>query len=729
MNMRLFIPITLIVLIGMTAACGGGTTAPTPTSIPPSPTATDTVAPTATLAPTATATPEPQPTRQARSKRRRTPTPTLDLQAALTGRLVDLEDSKGLLYLQYPASLTQVESSVEEESERVGYTLASPDEQEQLVVVISVEKGTPLNDEEWKQALLPAAITFASIMGEDAAEQQVIKEARSIYLEAASDDTYGLFFTQEKSGVVGSLIWVMPLETWQNQRQDVASKVIGSFVWSPYTVRRFFGDIQTYRDPAGLFSLPLPTHVEQVETLDDHPMYGLMARSEQTGERLLFLLFDTSTDELDDLFFDTVSQLEVKLFGRPMTAEAETTYDAQDFLVTFTDPFDSADGANRGVEAIWEPQQGVRALFFWLAPTEVFTGSYAGDVVAPIFLDIVWDPARASAYFAAQGPATPQAPPTPMAGASRPVITAENATAIREIGRLGLKGYVTDIAWSPDGTMLAVAASDRLFLYNGRTLEQAEPPEELKARFVRFSPDGNVLYTIQGDEQQPDGPFYLTARPVKRLDSPLWSIRFTNSDGILDLAISPDGRLLAVADGNATLHLVDAKTGKVAATFEMTYKAEEPPPIQDVDFSPDGALVGAAMSHDALFQVWRVADGGVVAQGNAGIPSPTSILFASLERFYVAGYSAVAEWSTDGIQVNRFKVDGEFTVDAALGANGSLLLLAAPDVLFVDRDTGRTLHRIAGMAPLALSADGTLLAFTRGESLSTRDVVIFGVQP
>ena len=741
MNARWLLFITLTAIVVLAAGCGGGAaTAPTPTPVPPSPTppptATATVAPTATLAPTATATatPEPKPTRRAQGKRRRTPTPTLDLQAALAGRLVEFEDSNDLFSLQYPGSLTQVEPSVEEENKLVVYTLTSPDEREQLIVVISVEKETPLNDEEWEQALLPSALTFIGIMGEDVTHKQVIEEARSLYLETASDEKYGLFLAEEKSGVVGALIWAMPPETWENQRQDVADKVVGSFVWSPYTVRRFFGDIQTYRDPAGLFSLPIPTHMEQVETLDDYPMYGLMARSEQTGERLLFLLFDASTDELDDLFFDTMSQLEVELFGRPVTAEAETTYDAQDFLVTFTAPFDSADGTIRGVEAIWEPQQGVRALFFWLAPAEVFVGGYAGDVVAPLFFDIRWDPAGASARFAGQGTApsgaapTAVASPTPSAGTSRPAITAENAASLRQLGRLSLDEGVNDLEWVSGDTMLAVVTAERLSFYNDR-LELIGPPQEIPTVLVAFSPDDQVVYTVFQDEADPLGTYTVVARPLDRLDAPTWSTKLSGLAGVFDFDVSPDGRWLAVAEGNASVHLLDTQTGEVKATLKVPYQGAHAPLILGVDFSPDSTLLGAVAYGD-IFHVWRVADGSDVAHGQESLySSSASFLFAANDRFYVGGNTAVIERRTDGTEVSRLQVDGT-AYQMALSADGSLLVVATGDeVLFVERGTGQVVHRVAGTAPVAFADDGTSLAVAGGEKPSPKEVLIFGVQP
>ena len=750
MHVRSLLFTILGAILFLVAACQGDGAVTHPTFTPSAAMATS---PPATQAlntpsgPTAT-TPPPSPNLTPDVQGHSGGTPTAAPRAAHTNRLIELEDSQGILYLKYPAALTQVQTQIDEQDKSYGYMLASPDGEEQLVVGVLIAQEMPLDDEAWQRQGENLTRAFAALLGQESmASAPKTIDARTLYLEQAADGTYGIFFAQEKSGVIGYLFWTMPQATWENQREDVTKSVIASFVWDPYDARVFFDDIITHRDPAGLFSLPLPAHMTDVETVDEHPMYGMMARSQKTGERLGFLLFDARTEELDDLFFDTLNRLEVGVFGQPVRAEAETTYDAQRFLVTFTEPFDSADGTMRGVEAIWEPQQGVRALFFWLAPAHVFTKEDVGNGVTPLFFHIQWDPARAAAYFAAHENASSRPSPTAIASPSpqtrtpRPAISAENLTSLQPLGRVSLEGSPDDLAWVSQDTMLAVVAAGRLHFYN-QDLARIGPRQEVPAIFLAFSPDDEVAYLISQDDKDPLGDYTVIARPLDyldspnrsaemagRLDVPAWTTKLSGLAGVFAFDLSPDGRWLAVAEGHASVHLLDAQTGEVKAVFTMPYQGPHAPLILDIDFSPDSTLLGA-VAYGGTFHVWRVADGSDVVHGRASLfSSEPAFLFATNQRFYLGGSMQVVEQTLEGKEMNRWSIEG--TVDEmALNGDGSLLVIATgSEVLFVERASGEVMHRIPGSAPLAFRADHTLLAVTDGQQPSASEVVIYGVRP
>ena len=53
----------------------------------------------------------------------------------------------------------------------------------------------------------------------------------------------------------------------------------------------------------------------------------------------------------------------------------------------------------------------------------------------------------------------------------RRTITPENVSQVEELMRLG-EGTIEEIAWSPDGTMLAAAGSIGIHLYDSQSLEE-----------------------------------------------------------------------------------------------------------------------------------------------------------------------------------------------------------------------------------------------------------------
>lgn len=66
--------------------------------------------------------------------------------------------------------------------------------------------------------------------------------------------------------------------------------------------------------------------------------------------------------------------------------------------------------------------------------------------------------------------------------------------------RLG-KGYVSEVDYSPDGTILAVASGIGIWIYDAQTGEELKLLTEQTGFFssAYFSPDGNTLASVSGD--------------------------------------------------------------------------------------------------------------------------------------------------------------------------------------------------------------------------------------
>ncbi|MGC8947394.1 MAG: WD40 repeat domain-containing protein, partial [Anaerolineae bacterium] len=72
-------------------------------------------------------------------------------------------------------------------------------------------------------------------------------------------------------------------------------------------------------------------------------------------------------------------------------------------------------------------------------------------------------------------------------------LSPENAGQVAQLARWG-KGTVNQVAFSPDGRLLAVASSLGVYLYDAETLEEIrflESPAWVTS--VAFSPDGRLL--------------------------------------------------------------------------------------------------------------------------------------------------------------------------------------------------------------------------------------------
>lgn len=129
------------------------------------------------------------------------------------------------------------------------------------------------------------------------------------------------------------------------------------------------------------------------------------------------------------------------------------------------------------------------------------SGGALGGMVALGMLGVVVALAAVFGWFNIGGrvAATPAATRTPTSAPSLLSISPENASRVTQLARWG-KGTVTQVAYSPDGRLLAVASSLGVYLYDAETLEEVRFIEcDAWVYSVAFSPDGATLASGSGD--------------------------------------------------------------------------------------------------------------------------------------------------------------------------------------------------------------------------------------
>ncbi len=182
-----------------------------------------------------------------------------------------------------------------------------------------------------------------------------------------------------------------------------------------------------------------------------------------------------------------------------------------------------------------------------------------------------------------------------LASGSADMVYLWDAETGEALGELENETLIHDVAYSPDGSLLAVGCDDgnlRLWdVAQGEVLNIWEAHPDSQVVSVVFSPDGSRLASSGWDGM------------VRLWDVEAGEEIFTLEVATESLAFSPDGALLAAGGGwdSPALLLWDAITGEQLAAL-----AGHTMSVKSVAFSPDGSLL-ASGGWDGTVRLWGVA--------------------------------------------------------------------------------------------------------------------------
>jgi RNA polymerase sigma factor (sigma-70 family) len=161
---------------------------------------------------------------------------------------------------------------------------------------------------------------------------------------------------------------------------------------------------------------------------------------------------------------------------------------------------------------------------------------------------------------------------------------------------------------SADGRLLAAAdhpnaegARPEIIIWDlekNRALHKLKPrPEGVRASDIALSPDGALLAAVGGNTGLKEG--FLMVWDVRTGQEKIHRSGLPHAP--ICIAFAPDGRSLATGDAGGVVRLWELATGGERCAFPGHASA-----VQAIAFSPDGRLVAAA-SLDAPILIWDVA--------------------------------------------------------------------------------------------------------------------------